>query len=213
MGAALARRLSKMREKEKWGGGGPPPPFDDVLDLIRSRLHLVPRYRQRLGFPPLNSARPVWVDDPDFNILYHVRQTALPSPGDQRQLLRLVSRVFSQQLDRDRPLWELWMVEGLEDGRWALLSKTHHALIDGVSGVDLATVLFDLMAEPFKLARQGTALIPGGLELAHLQHRLVYESVMAGDGPGANAAMYEHLESAEERLNQLRWSEHRLVLP
>ncbi|MFM8561348.1 MAG: wax ester/triacylglycerol synthase domain-containing protein, partial [Solirubrobacterales bacterium] len=130
---------------------GPPPPFDDVLDLIRGRLHLVPRYRQRLGFPPLNSARPVWVDDPDFNILYHVRQTALPSPGDQRQLLRMVSRVFSQQLDRDRPLWEMWMVEGLEDGRWALLSKTHHALIDGVSGVDLATVLFDLSPEGTEL--------------------------------------------------------------
>ena len=126
---------------------GPPPPFEDVLDLIRGRLHLVPRYRQRLAFPPMDTARPVWVDDPDFNILYHVRQTALPSPGDQRQLLRLVSRVFSQQLDRDRPLWEMWMVEGLEGDRWALLSKTHHALIDGVSGVDLATVLFDLSPE------------------------------------------------------------------
>ncbi len=88
-----------------------------------------------------------------------------------------------------------------------------HNEIVKISGVGLARDLFDLMTEPFKLARQGTALIPGGLELAHLQHRLVYECVMAGDGPGANAAMYEHLESAEERLNRLQWSEHRLVLP
>ena len=88
----------------------------------------------------------------------------------------------------------------------------HNELVR-ISGVTLARDLFDLMDEPFKLARQGTALIPGGLELAHLQHRLVFEAVMAGDGPAANAAMYQHLESAEERLNQLRWSEHRLVLP
>jgi GntR family galactonate operon transcriptional repressor len=87
-----------------------------------------------------------------------------------------------------------------------------HNVIVRISGVSLARDLFALMAEPFNLAREGTALIPGGLEIAHLQHRLVYECVMAGDGPGANAAMYEHLESAEERLNQLRWAEHGLVL-
>ena len=126
---------------------GPPPPFGEFLDIIRGRLHLVPRYRQKLSFPPIETGRPVWVDDPDFNIEYHVRQTALPRPGSQEQLFKLVSRIFSQQLDRSKPLWEMWVIEGLEGGRWALISKTHHSVIDGISGVDLATVMFDLTPE------------------------------------------------------------------
>ena len=109
---------------------GPPPPFGEFLDIIRGRLHLVPRYRQKLSFPPIETGRPVWVDDPDFNIEYHVRQTALPRPGSQEQLFKLVSRIFSQQLDRSKPLWEMWVIEGLEGGRWALISKTHHSVID-----------------------------------------------------------------------------------
>ncbi len=125
----------------------PAPDFDQFLDTIRGRLHLVPRYRQKLAYPPLSSGRPVWIDDPNFNIEYHVRRTALPHPGSQEQLLLLTSRIFSQQLDRSKPLWEIWIIEGLEDNRWALISKTHHAMIDGVSGVDLATVLFDLSPE------------------------------------------------------------------
>jgi diacylglycerol O-acyltransferase len=125
---------------------GPPPGFDDFLDHVRGRLHLVPRYRQKLATPPLQTGRPLWVDDPCFNIEYHIRQTALPAPGSEEQLLRLAARIASQQLDRSKPLWEMWLVEGLEDGRFALISKTHHSLVDGVSGVDLATVLFD--AEP-----------------------------------------------------------------
>ncbi len=127
---------------------GPPPKFDAFLDDIRSRLHLVPRYRQRLSFPPLESGRPVWVDDESFNLEYHVRQTALPRPGTGMQFVRLASRIFSQQLDRSKPLWELWLIEGLDDGRWALISKTHHSVIDGISGVDLATVLFDVQRNP-----------------------------------------------------------------
>jgi diacylglycerol O-acyltransferase / wax synthase len=127
---------------------GPPPPMDDFLDSLRGRLHLVPRYRQKLAFPPASSARPLWVDDPDFNLEYHVRHTALPSPGSEEQLRNLVSRIFSQQLDRSKPLWELWLVEGLGDSSWALITKTHHALIDGVSGVDLATVMFDITPVP-----------------------------------------------------------------
>ena len=126
---------------------GPAPPFGEFLDLIRGRLHLVPRYRQKLSFPPIESGRPVWVDDPNFNLEYHVRQTALPRPGSEGQLFKLVSRIFSQQLDRSKPLWEMWVIEGLEDGRWALISKTHHSVIDGISGVDLATVMFDLTPE------------------------------------------------------------------
>jgi diacylglycerol O-acyltransferase len=127
---------------------GPPPAIADFLDHIRSRLHLVPRYRQKLATPPLEAGRPLWIDDPSFNLEYHVRHTALPEPGDEQQLLRLAARIFSQRLDRSKPLWETWMVEGLEENRFALISKTHHALIDGIAGVDLLTVLFDLTPVP-----------------------------------------------------------------
>jgi WS/DGAT/MGAT family acyltransferase len=122
--------------------------MDDFLDHIRGRLHLVPRYRQKLATPPLETGRPVWVDDPDFNLEYHIRHTALPEPGDEQQLRLLAGRIFSQRLDRSRPLWENWVVEGLEDNRFALISKTHHSLIDGIAGVDLATVLFDFTPVP-----------------------------------------------------------------
>jgi WS/DGAT/MGAT family acyltransferase len=131
---------------------GDPPAYDELVEQIVSRLHLVPRYRQRLAFVPLNQGRPVWVDDPHFNVGFHVRHTALPSPGEDEQLKRLAGRVFSQALDRSRPLWELWLVEGLAGDRFALLSKTHHALVDGISGVDIATVLFDASAEPMPVA-------------------------------------------------------------
>ncbi len=127
---------------------GPPPPFTEVLEHIRSRLRFVPRYRQKLAYPPFESGRPLWVDDPTFNLEYHLRHSALPAPGTEQQLHRLAARISSQQLDRSKPLWECWFVEGLEDGRFALIFKTHHALVDGVSGVDLATVLFDLSPTP-----------------------------------------------------------------
>lgn len=133
---------------------GPPPAFADYLEHVRQRLHLVPRYRQKLATPPLQTGRPLWIDDPSFNLEYHVRQTALPAPGTEEQLFLLTSRIASQPLDRTKPLWESWLVEGLEpraDGeaeRFALIFKTHHSLVDGVSGVDLATVLFDLAREP-----------------------------------------------------------------
>ena len=127
---------------------GPPPAIQDFLDHIRGRLHLVPRYRQKLAIPPLETGRPLWVDDHRFNLEYHVRHTALPEPGSEEQLLRLAARIFSQRLDRAKPLWETWMIEGLEDNRFALITKTHHALIDGIAGVDLATVLFDLEPVP-----------------------------------------------------------------
>src|SRR3954469_14883365 len=95
---------------------GPPPAFQDFADHVRGRLHLVPRYRQKLAVPPLGTGRPLWGDDPDFNLEYHVRQSALPDPGSEEQLFNLASRVFSQQLNRSKPLWELWAVEGLADG-------------------------------------------------------------------------------------------------
>jgi WS/DGAT/MGAT family acyltransferase len=139
---------------------GDAPAYDELVAQIVSRLHLVPRYRQRLAFVPFNQGRPVWVDDPHFNVGFHVRHTALPSPGGEDQLKRLTGRVFSQALDRSRPLWEIWLVEGLADGRFALLSKTHHSLVDGVSGVDIATVLFDTSAEPMPVARPDHEWVP-----------------------------------------------------
>jgi diacylglycerol O-acyltransferase len=131
---------------------GRAPAYDELIEHILSRLHLVPRYRQRLAFVPFGQGRPVWVDDPHFNVAFHVRHTALPSPGGDEQLKRLCGRIFSQALDRSRPMWELWLVEGLADDRFALLSKTHHALVDGISGVDIATVLFDTSPEPAGIA-------------------------------------------------------------
>ena len=139
---------------------GSTPSYDELVEQIVSRLHLVPRYRQRLAFVPLNQGRPVWVDDPHFNVAFHVRHTALPRPGGERELKRLAGRVFSQALDRSRPLWEIWLVEGLSDDHFALLSKTHHALVDGVSGVDIATVLFDTSPDPMPVAPPEQEWIP-----------------------------------------------------
>src|SRR5829696_7686770 len=139
---------------------GPPPPYDDLLKAIERRLGLVPRYRQRLAFVPLGQGRPRWVDDPHLNLRYHVRSTALPSPGSEHQLKDLAGRVFSQQLDRDKPLWEVWLVEGLEDDRFAVLSKTHHALVDGVSGVDIISVLFDTSPQPAAPTDPGDPWLP-----------------------------------------------------
>ncbi len=122
---------------------GKAPAYEELIEAIVARLHLVPRYRQRLAFVPLALGRPVWVDDPHFQLSYHVRHTALPRPGGERELKRLAGRVFSQALDRARPLWELWLVEGLAADRFALLTKAHHALVDGVSGLEIASVMFD----------------------------------------------------------------------
>jgi diacylglycerol O-acyltransferase / wax synthase len=149
---------------------GPAPAYEELADHVRSRLHLVPRFRQKLAFPPLETGRPLWVDDPSFNLEYHVRDTALPAPGSETQLRALAARIHSQALDRSKPLWEMWLVQGLDGGRFALLSKTHHALVDGVAGVDLATVLFDLEPTPAKVEHSDTPWTPrdtpSGLEMA-----------------------------------------------
>ncbi len=110
--------------------------FDQILASCAAGLHKAPRFRQKLESTPV-SRHPVWVDDPRFNLLYHVRHTALPLPGDERRLKRLAGRIMSQKLDRTKPMWELWFVEGLPEGRFAIISKVHHCLIDGISGVDL----------------------------------------------------------------------------
>ncbi len=130
---------------------GPPPPYQDLLALIDARLESVPRYRQRVQFVPFKQGRPVWVDESQFDLEYHLRRTALPAPGGEHELKKLSGRLLSQALDRDKPLWEMYLVEGLgsadgpESGgdRFAIVSKTHHCMLDGVAGVDLATVLMD----------------------------------------------------------------------
>lgn len=162
---------------------GPPPPYDELLGAFERRLPLVPRYRQRLAFVPLGQGRPKWVDDPHLNLRYHVRSTALPSPGSEHQLKDLAGRVFSQQLDRDKPLWEVWLVEGLVDDRFAVLSKTHHALVDGVSGVDIVSVMFDTSPEPAAPPDAGDRWLPRPLPSAAqlLGEALVERATVPGE--------------------------------
>jgi WS/DGAT/MGAT family acyltransferase len=127
---------------------GPPPEQDTFARTVESRLPLVPRYRQRVETVPLGIGRPVWVDDADFTLDYHLRRTALPAPGGEAELRRLVARLMSQRLDRTKPLWEMWIVEGLADGQWAMVSKVHHCMVDGISGVELLAVMMDLSPDP-----------------------------------------------------------------
>jgi len=126
---------------------GPAPTYDEFKGSIERVLHLVPRYRQKVRFVPLGLGPPVWVDDPHFNIVYHIRHTALPAPGGYEQLRNLTGRLMSQLLDRTKPLWEIWFVEGLADGRWAAISKVHHCMVDGVAGVDLLAVILSVARE------------------------------------------------------------------
>jgi diacylglycerol O-acyltransferase len=127
---------------------GPTPSYDEVLRAVASKLPLIPRYRQKVRHVPFAIASPVWVDDPQFDLEYHVRETALPEPGGEPELRRLLGRLMSTRLDRERPLWETWVVDGLADGCWALVTKVHHCLVDGVAGIDLLTVLLDLSPNP-----------------------------------------------------------------
>ncbi|MDQ3741304.1 MAG: wax ester/triacylglycerol synthase family O-acyltransferase, partial [Actinomycetota bacterium] len=127
---------------------GPAPPYPEVLQHVRSRLHLVPRYRQRLAVPPLGLGEARWIDDPAFNLPYHVRHTGLPAPGDDAKLHALAARVFSQQLDRSKPLWELWIVDHVAGGGWAVVWKAGLELVEGEGDVDLLATLFDPTEEP-----------------------------------------------------------------
>jgi len=135
---------------------GKAPTPQELVDHVLGRLHLVPRYRQRLAYVPFDQGRPVWTDDPHFNPRYHIRHTALPRPADEQALKRLAGRLFSQRLDRSKPLWEIWLVQRMAGGRFALIAKTHHALVDGISGVDITTVLFDAAADPVPTPRPRT---------------------------------------------------------
>lgn len=126
---------------------GPRVELAALTAMMASKLHRIPRYRQRVRTVPLELGRPVWVDDPHFDLEYHVRRAALPAPGDDVALRSLMARLMGQELDRERPLWELWLVEGLEAGKWALISKVHHCMVDGVSGVDLLSIVLDVDRE------------------------------------------------------------------
>jgi WS/DGAT/MGAT family acyltransferase len=200
---------------------GPPPDFEEFLDHIRSRLHLVPRYRQKLATPPLETGRPLWVDDPNFNLEYHVRHTALPPPGTEEQLFRLAARTASQQLDRSKPLWEQWLVEGLGPARpggherFGLISKTHHSLVDGVAGVDLATVLFDSQPEPtpkpIDLEPWQPSPEPSGAELVLAGARGVVNTAAGLMGRALSAALNpagsaNRLRDAAEGIGEIVWA-------
>jgi diacylglycerol O-acyltransferase / wax synthase len=144
---------------------GPPPPFADLRAMVAAKLELVPRYRQKVRFVPLAAGSPAWIDDPHFSLDYHLRHTAIPAPGSEEQVRQMASRVFSQHLDRNKPLWELWAVEGLEDGRWALLSKVHHCMVDGVAATDLMSVMFSDATTVAPPAAWSPAPEPSGLEV------------------------------------------------
>ncbi len=150
-----------------------PPPggeldLDAFTELIGRRLNDVPRYRQKVREVPGRLGLPVWVDDPNFDRHYHVRRAALPKPGSEEQLRELVARILSRHLDRNRPLWELYLVEGLEKGRWAAITKVHHAMVDGVAAVDIGSLLLDLTPEPRETSPGDwhPRREPSGLELA-----------------------------------------------
>jgi WS/DGAT/MGAT family acyltransferase len=143
--------------------------YDGLAKAIAPRLDLMPRYRQKLAFVPLSLDTPVWVDDPDFDMSNHLLRAALPKPGGDEELQEFIGRVFSRKLDRRRPLWEIYIVEGLRDGRWALLTKSHHAMVDGISNLELATILLDVDAEPgkqpFGVSRWEARESPSGMGL------------------------------------------------
>ena len=194
---------------------GPAPAFEDYLDHVRSRLHLVPRYRQKLATPPFETGRPLWVDDPSFTLEYHVRHTALPAPGTEEQLFLLASRIASQQLDRAKPLWENWLVEGLADGRFGLIMKTHHSLVDGVSGVDLASVLFDIERKPQPPEEElepwrprsepsGAEMVVAGLRgMVTTSAGIVARALAAASRPATSLGL---LRDAAEGVGELVWA-------
>jgi len=194
---------------------GAAPSFEALADHVRARLHLVPRFRQKLAFPPMETGRPLWVDDPSFNLEYHVRDTALPAPGSEAQLRALAARVHSQALDRSKPLWELWLVHGLQGGRFAIITKTHHALVDGVSGVDLATVLFDLSRDPAAVEHGDRAWTPqptpSGVQMAARGVRGVLGLPVSAAGRAIDAAAHpgsalQDTREALEGLGEVVWA-------
>ncbi len=157
---------------------GPAPAFDDLRAMVAAKLDLVPRYRQKVRFVPLAAGSPAWIDDPHFSLDYHLRRTAIPAPGSELELRQMASRVFSGHLDRDKPLWELWVVEGLSEGRWALLSKVHHCMVDGVAATDLMSLMFSDTTSLSSTRPWAPAPEPSWLEV--LLRALVHRASPAG---------------------------------
>ncbi|MEZ5092120.1 wax ester/triacylglycerol synthase family O-acyltransferase [Nocardioides sp.] len=185
--------------------------YQALVDLIGDRIAFVPRYRQRIVTVPGRLANPVWVDDPDFDLAYHVRRSALPRPGSHDQLRDLVARIISRPLDRHRPLWEVYLVEGLEGGRMALLAKSHQILVDGVETVDLGQVLLDTTAEPKSLIHDDwaprrqpstTALVMEALSDSASQPVTVLQTLQ-GNLDSALRAVGDAAHSAGSTLNAL----------
>lgn len=202
---------------------GPPPDYDDLVAYIASRLPLVPRYRQKVAFVPGELARPVWVDDPEFRIDYHVRQAALPRPGSDAQLREFVGRVMSEMLDRHKPLWEMWVIEGLPDDGWAVISKVHHCMVDGISGSDLLMVLFELSPRPAPIEpapawnppREPSplALVRDAAHELLLEPRSQYEALRAlGQGEHPIRSVLDELRAGVLRAVELRESGRPTVL-
>ena len=161
---------------------GPPPAYEALAERVWANLPDVPRYRQRVHFVPLALGRPVWVDDPQFDLGFHLRRTAVPAPGGAEQLQLLIGRLMSQQLDRHRPLWEMWMIEGLDENRWGLLTKVHHSMVDGVSGAELLSAILDEQPDPAvtRGASWRPEREPSGVELA--ARALAFRAVSPLDG-------------------------------
>jgi WS/DGAT/MGAT family acyltransferase len=182
---------------------GPPPTHEGLRADVLAKLALVPRYRQLVRFVPLRAGFPVWIDDPHFNLDYHLRRTALPRPGGEHQLRLLIGRVMSQQLDRSKPLWEMWIAEGLEEDRWALVSKVHHCMVDGVAGSDLLTVLLDRERDPEPMASPPWApeAAPDGLAL--LAQALVGDLLVSYAAARALRAPLEVLRRGEDAARGL----------
>ncbi len=142
--------------------------LDRLTELVQSRLHLVPPFRRRLAEVPFGLDQPYWIEDPDFDIEFHIRELALPAPGDDRQLAVQAARLHARPLDRRRPLWELYLIHGLQGGRYAIYTKVHHAAIDGVSGNDLLAALLDVSPQPEPVAEPAPwrpEAEPGALQL------------------------------------------------
>jgi diacylglycerol O-acyltransferase len=212
---------------------GPAPSIEEFRQHIESRLPRLPRYRQRVQEMPFGTGRPLWVEDSTFRLDFHVRHTALPAPGGKRELLNLVDRVVGQRLDRTKPLWEIWLVDGVAGGRWAMVGKTHHAMIDGVSGVDLLSVLFDLSPDTLPdepqvwepspspgtvdLLTQGTkGLVGNVLRLAGggvrmVQHPRATASSVVGSTGALVEAVRPLLDAAPKTVLNTKPGPHRLV--
>jgi len=208
---------------------GPVPSHEQFLAHLAGRLPQVPLYRRKLRTVPFRLGWPVWVEDPDFDLGYHVRRAALPEPGGDQELADLMARVMSQRLDRDHPLWEYWVVEGLAEDRWALISKVHHSMVDGIAGTDLYRVIFDFTPQPPPPAACGDTAPAGdrpvaaepsaarlvaqaAVDLAALPVRQVRALSVAAGAPGQTLAQAASTARAIAKMAPSLWPASRSSL-